>query len=154
MKMTYGYEVQEGLDPMIELVEMAVQQFSVSTAPGAFLVDVFPALRYVPSWFPGGKWKRIVSSWQKTLLDMVDIPYHFVTERMVRSFIYASEHIVLTLCKKNNANTANFTSELLETEELSPQKEFNIKWAAASLYSGERRLRYSALLLRIDKMHQ
>ena len=85
MKMTYGYKVQADLDPIIELVDTAMQQFSLATAPGAFLVDVFPALRRMPSWFPGAMWKRVIPSWQKTLMDMVDIPYDFVTSRMVRS---------------------------------------------------------------------
>lgn len=31
----------------------------------------------------------------------------------------------------------SFTSKLLEGKELSPQEELDLKWSAASLYSGE-----------------
>lgn len=31
----------------------ALSEFSAITTPGAFLVDMLPALKYVPDWFPG-----------------------------------------------------------------------------------------------------
>lgn len=33
-------------------------------------------------------------------------------------------------------NIPNFTSELLQDEDLDAEKEYNIKWVASSLYSG------------------
>lgn len=40
--MSHGYQVQEGEDPVVNIVDKAVEQFSLATAPGAFLVDVLP----------------------------------------------------------------------------------------------------------------
>ena len=45
---TYGYSVKEGGDPYVEVVEAAVNGFSESLEPGAFLVDLIPARKL---WF-------------------------------------------------------------------------------------------------------
>ncbi|EMD32352.1 hypothetical protein CERSUDRAFT_161722, partial [Gelatoporia subvermispora B] len=42
LMMSHGYKIQEEEDPIINTADEAVDQFSKSTAPGAFLVDVFP----------------------------------------------------------------------------------------------------------------
>lgn len=83
LKLSHGYDVQEGSDPIVDLVGNAIEQFTLSTAPGAWLVDVFPALRYVPKWVPGAGFQKIAASWKKTLMDMADIPHEFVKKRMV-----------------------------------------------------------------------
>jgi hypothetical protein len=40
---TYGYSVKENNDPFVETVEAAVNGFSETLEPGAFLVDVIPS---------------------------------------------------------------------------------------------------------------
>lgn len=81
--MSHGYTVQEEEDPIVNLVDVATEQFSEATRPGAFLVDVLPVLRYVPSWFPGAGFQKIAVSWSKTANDMADIPHDFVKQQMV-----------------------------------------------------------------------
>ena len=80
--MSHGYVVQEGSDPYVDLVELAVDQFSQVSRAGAFMVDFVPSLRYIPSWFPGAAFKRQAESWRATLNEMVDIPYNYVKRRM------------------------------------------------------------------------
>jgi hypothetical protein len=41
--MSHGYQVNEDYDPIVDVVDTATNQFSLATAPGAFLVDVIPA---------------------------------------------------------------------------------------------------------------
>jgi hypothetical protein len=43
LRISHGYEIQETNDPFVELADKATEQFSLSTAPGAFLVDLVPA---------------------------------------------------------------------------------------------------------------
>jgi len=43
LRISHGYEVQEGCDPFVELADQATDQFSLATAPGGFLVDLIPA---------------------------------------------------------------------------------------------------------------
>lgn len=42
LRMSHGYQVKESHDPIVECVDQATEQFSLATAPGAFLVDVMP----------------------------------------------------------------------------------------------------------------
>ncbi|KAJ3485043.1 hypothetical protein NLI96_g5230 [Meripilus lineatus] len=119
LKISYGYIVKDGADPLLDLVDRAMVQFSELTRPGAFLVDVLPVLRYLPSWFPGAGFKTQLASWSKTFSDMEDVPLDFVKKQM-----------------QSGTNVPNFTSELLERENLTAEKEVNIKGAAGSLYGG------------------
>ncbi len=47
LKISYGYEVKETCDPLVELAERATEQFSIATAPGGHLVDVIPARKHI-----------------------------------------------------------------------------------------------------------
>ncbi len=37
----------------------------------------------VPSWFPGGAWKRKIPEYARTFNDTVELPYRWVKEQMV-----------------------------------------------------------------------
>ncbi|KAG6881030.1 hypothetical protein C0995_003306, partial [Termitomyces sp. Mi166 len=82
LRISHGYEVKENNDPFVELADKATEQFSLATAPGAWLVDVLPILRHVPSWFPGAGFKRTAREWAATLAEMVDRPHNFVKRSM------------------------------------------------------------------------
>lgn len=83
MKLSHGYDVKESQDPIVELVDTATEQFSLATAPGAFLIDFFPILRYVPKWTPGARFQRTAENWRNTLQRMVDVPHDFAKRQMV-----------------------------------------------------------------------
>lgn len=42
LRISHGYEVQEGFDPFVSLADLATEQFSISTSPGGFLVNLVP----------------------------------------------------------------------------------------------------------------
>ncbi|KAF7776140.1 hypothetical protein Agabi119p4_4533 [Agaricus bisporus var. burnettii] len=119
LRITYGYEAQEFKDPFVQLADQATEQFSLATAPGGFLVDLIPALRHVPLWFPGAGFRHKALAWGSTLCDMVGRPYEFVKEQMAAG-----------------RATASFTSTLLGEKQLNHQYELDICWSAASMYSG------------------
>ncbi|KAJ7499265.1 cytochrome P450 [Mycena latifolia] len=118
LRISHGYQVKENNDPFVQLAEQATEQFSLSTAPGGFMVDLIPALRHVPTWFPFTGWRRKANAWAATLNQLVEQPYSFVKHQMA-------------------AGTApvSFTSTLLEPKQLTAEEEFDIKWSSASLYS-------------------
>ncbi|KAJ3547606.1 hypothetical protein NM688_g5385 [Phlebia brevispora] len=130
LNMAYGYEPQERDDPYVKLVEQVSREFSLSFAPGTFLVDVFPLLRYVPSWFPGGGFKKTAAQWRKNFEDAANFPFELVKRRM-----------------EDGSNVPNFTSELLEKHKAEGDKESDIKWAAKSLYLG-----MSQIFLQLPKL--
>lgn len=43
LRMSHGYAPKERKDAVVECVDLATNQFSESSAPGAFLVDILPA---------------------------------------------------------------------------------------------------------------
>ncbi|KAJ7781604.1 cytochrome P450 [Mycena metata] len=118
LRISHGYEVKEINDPFVQLAEQATEQFSLSTAPGGFMVDLIPSLRHVPTWFPFTGWRRKANAWAATLNQLVEQPYSFVKHQMAAGIAPVS-----------------FTSTLLEPKHLTPEEEFDIKWSSASLYS-------------------
>ncbi|KAF8348622.1 cytochrome P450 [Amanita rubescens] len=120
LRIAYGYEVKEGRDPFVSAADEAVEQFSISTSPGAFLVNLVPSLRHVPDWFPGAGFKQTARAWKQTLYDMVEGPYKFVKEQ--RDLGTAEPSMLLNL--------------LQDESNLSASDIYDIKWVTASLYSG------------------
>ncbi|KAJ3548837.1 hypothetical protein NMY22_g1117 [Coprinellus aureogranulatus] len=128
LKISYGYEVKDNHDPFVTLAEKATEQFSLATAPGGYLVDLIPALKHVPLWFPGAGFRKTADAWSRTLVQMVEQPFSLVKQQIAAGIAPAS-----------------FTSVLLERKSLSPQEECDLKWSAASLYSGAADTTVSAL---------
>lgn len=53
LSIAYGLKVLPSNDPYIEVAEAGLFSLAKAAAPGAFLVDSLPFLKYVPDWFPG-----------------------------------------------------------------------------------------------------
>lgn len=88
--MAYGYQVADGDDPYVDLANEAMEQFAASAAPGAFLVDIFPVLRFVPEWFPGAGFKKTARAWRQTFMNMADVPFAYVKAQMVSRVAYTA----------------------------------------------------------------
>lgn len=119
LRISHGYQVKETDDPFVTLADVATEQFSLSTAPGGFLVNLIPLLRRLPDWFPGTGFKRTAREWASTLHEMIEAPHQYVKDQMAAG-----------------AAPPSFTANLLVEPDLTPEKEFDIKWSAGSLYSG------------------
>ncbi|KIJ65809.1 hypothetical protein HYDPIDRAFT_109838 [Hydnomerulius pinastri MD-312] len=119
LKMAYGYTAEIENDPLVKLVDDAMDQFSETTAPNAFMVDIIPILRYVPQWIPGAGWKQKAAAYRRTLTDTLNVPYNLVKQHMA-------------------AGTAkpSFVSNALENTTLNPKIERSIQWAAVGIYGG------------------
>ncbi|KAF8142815.1 cytochrome P450 [Mycena galopus ATCC 62051] len=83
MSMAYGIDVLPSDDPYVALSEKSVHSLVVALVE-RYLVDMFPALKYVPKWFPGADFKRKAEEWKKLARAMVDVPYT-ETKRQVDS---------------------------------------------------------------------
>ncbi|KAF7371331.1 Cytochrome P450 [Mycena sanguinolenta] len=90
--------------------------FSRATAPGAFLVDIIPALRVWPEWLPGGGFHTIAKEWSSQLHRTADTSCEYVKEQMAAGNIEPS-----------------FTARLLGEES---HEEYLIKWAALDIQTG------------------
>ncbi|KAL4061713.1 cytochrome P450 [Scleroderma yunnanense] len=96
LRISHGYQVKETNDYFINLAEQAVDIFGKATAPGAFLVDSIPILKYVPEWFPGTGFKRKAREWKVVIDELLDRPYQFVKDQMTAAAIH-SMFLAMTL---------------------------------------------------------
>ncbi|THD00192.1 hypothetical protein EYZ11_000383 [Aspergillus tanneri] len=121
LKIAYGYTIEpHSPDPLVNLIDLSTKIFSLAATPGMWLVDTFPFLRYVPSWFPGAKFKRTSLAWRKILVSTAEKPFRFVQNQM-----------------RHGSYPPSYVASLLESSEgkFTPD-EINIgKWTAASLYA-------------------
>ena len=83
MDIAYGIKVQESGDQYISLAEEVMKGGSEAAIPGAFLVDLFPILVYVPSWFPGAGFQKKAAHWRKLTATSIEKPFRYVREQLV-----------------------------------------------------------------------
>ncbi|KDQ23402.1 hypothetical protein PLEOSDRAFT_1109045 [Pleurotus ostreatus PC15] len=62
MDVAYGIHIAENNDPYIEIAESAISSLGLATIPGTLPADLFPILKYIPSWLPGAGYKRYAQS--------------------------------------------------------------------------------------------
>ncbi|TDL20089.1 cytochrome P450 [Rickenella mellea] len=128
LKISHGYTIDPtGNDPLVDLADDALLQFSLAATPGAWLVDLVPILRYIPDWMPGAGFKRTAKKWYQTVKDLTDKPHAFVRRQM------ASGNAI-----------PSYSSALLEMNP-DAEGEFIIKWSAQALYAGGADTTVSAL---------
>ncbi|KAJ6494355.1 cytochrome P450, partial [Mycena sanguinolenta] len=76
MSITYGMDCAPG-DPHIVGAETALDAMRAAAVPGTFLVDIIPALKHIPDWFPGATFKRRAVECRRQVQNMVDAPFLF-----------------------------------------------------------------------------
>ncbi|TCD64295.1 hypothetical protein EIP91_004273 [Steccherinum ochraceum] len=55
----YGMKIKGLDDPFVQLAEKAASGFALALIPAAYLVDLIPILKYIPSWVPGTKMTKL-----------------------------------------------------------------------------------------------
>ncbi|KIY47566.1 cytochrome P450 [Fistulina hepatica ATCC 64428] len=132
MKIAYGYEVSDENDPFVSAAEETNRISGWALAPG-WLVDAFPIVRYVPSWFPLADFKRQANAWRIKLKVLSDVPHEWTKRKM-------SNH---------DLRVENFTSRLLCPDGVhfvdDVQDEI-VKWCAGGMYAGSADTTFSALI--------
>ena len=58
LRVTYGVEPSETNDKYFRMVESVINVGDNIAVPGRYLVEAFPLIRFIPSWLPGGSFKR------------------------------------------------------------------------------------------------
>ncbi|PVF97872.1 cytochrome P450 [Serendipita vermifera] len=117
--------VKDAKDPYVVDAERAMNIFNTTTNVGAYLVDAFPILKHVPSWFPGAGFKRQAKIWKADLHKTGDRLYDNVMNDVVS----------ITPIKSNNIKNS-FLHEHLSQPNLSEKDADLIKWSAITMYLG------------------
>ncbi|KAJ5450230.1 uncharacterized protein N7458_006679 [Penicillium daleae] len=122
LKIGYGYTIEpHRKDPLVDLADKAMEEFSYALLPATWAVDFFPMLRYLPPWLPGAGFIKTAQAYKRRVKAFSGIPFEFVRQQMQSGCI-----------------TPSFLSNLLETNPVEPGSEDEniLKWSAGSLYAG------------------
>lgn len=94
MAVTYGYDVIPRNDPFVsKLVRLLSLFLDALTPERAALIGAIPLLSYIPSWFPGGRYKQRAKECRTLARDILDEPVDYVkgcidTGTATKSMVY------------------------------------------------------------------
>ncbi|KAF8668099.1 cytochrome P450 [Rhizoctonia solani] len=81
-RLAYGYHLKDDKDPFFLNAVQASHRIFNATMPNNFLVNVFPALAYIPDWLPGAGWKRTAKEWREHKNHAVTAPYEWTKQEV------------------------------------------------------------------------
>ncbi|ATY64296.1 cytochrome P450 oxidoreductase [Cordyceps militaris] len=131
----YGYTLEStgSLDPLVELIQRMLDNATKAFLPTAWFVDVVPAMRYIPGWFPGASFVRTAKKWKQTCEDAANMPFAFVKKQM-QSGTHRPSYVSNIL--ENIGSTENGGDDADGKPTKEPANEEDIKWTAATMYGG------------------
>ena len=83
MDTVYGINVVDDKNRYVAIARRGAEIFGEITTPGRFLVELFPWLASVPSWFPGAQFQRDARVLTQELLAVKNVAFDAVVEKMV-----------------------------------------------------------------------
>ncbi|EED83458.1 predicted protein [Postia placenta Mad-698-R] len=83
LEIGYGLDETFAKEKFSHIAEKALVAVFQSGTLVATLVDFFPFLQYVPSWMPGGRFKRHASDTRQIIRQMIELPYNTLRENMM-----------------------------------------------------------------------
>ena len=112
LSIIYGYQVKSSDDKFLVLAEKCLDLLANDMAcSGIWPVDVFPFLRYLPSWFPGGSFKRKAAEYKLRISEFIEKPYTLAKENMVSlrsDNMFAHLIIVVIIRRKQGPSSHHF----------------------------------------------
>ncbi|KAG1880062.1 cytochrome P450 [Suillus subluteus] len=83
LPITYDYEPKAKDDPIVHIMERYLDRVNAILTPGVTVIlETFPFLLKLPSWFPGATFKRASLECLEAGHDIKEIPFQMVEERM------------------------------------------------------------------------
>ncbi|KAF7348413.1 hypothetical protein MSAN_01795500 [Mycena sanguinolenta] len=97
----YGYDLKSMDDRFVYLPEEAAKRLTENMLPGARIVNTFPFLRYLPSWFPGCGFHKFAQDTSDLVYEMRNAPFDFVKQNMRNGT--GSPSVLRELLERNDA---------------------------------------------------
>ena len=144
LSIVYGYNVKSNDDKYLLLAEECMNLLANDMAgSGLWPVDILPFLLYIPSWFPGGSFKRKAAQWKLRFAEFIEKPYSYAKASMVSWSLapinrFAHFIVIFFPCSQEAGTIQpSFCATVLDDESsLSTQSELDLKWTANSMYAG------------------
>ncbi|KAG8754619.1 hypothetical protein FRC11_006561 [Ceratobasidium sp. 423] len=121
IRLAYGYVAQEGKDPHISLAYDTIRYLGLSLTD-YYLVNDFPFLKYVPSWFPGAGFKRFGQKGYEMRTHYANETFNMVFDQVRDGQVERPSYVSGLLESKGGANVSETDVDL-------------IKWTAASIFT-------------------
>ncbi|KAM0260067.1 hypothetical protein ACHAQJ_002991 [Trichoderma viride] len=127
LKITYGYIIEPHTqDPLVNLIQDVMSNLSDAFVPLSWLVDIIPALRHLPDWFPGTQFKQTARKWKSTNEAVVSSPYNFVKKQMELGIHHQESYVSELIRFYGNEDGTGVSEENAEI----------IQLTATSMYGG------------------
>ncbi|KIJ24511.1 hypothetical protein M422DRAFT_274683 [Sphaerobolus stellatus SS14] len=123
MEATYGIQVKERDDPYLVAADKSLRSLGEAAAPGTFLVDNFPWMKYIPDWVPGATFKQKGREWAKHVSDMNELPFQATKAAMLQG-------------KADDCFVTSHLEELDTLKEVPADQEIVIKNTAGIVFAG------------------
>jgi len=159
LMIVYGHQVKSSSeDSLLALADEGTEIIKgIASGIGIWPVDIIPActsyqihhlatqlecfniVRHLPEWFPGAGFKRKAAQWRPKMEDFVDIPFQSVLNAVVSALVdrrLGRSHKVYSCSQRDNTAVPSFCSMLLNSDASNTEEHYDIKWSAASMYSG------------------
>lgn len=129
LDVTFGYKVKDEGDEIVARIERVIADAGAYSKTGSVLVDVFPWIKWFPSWMPGTAYRELGRKLKQEFLASRDIPYAFTQHQMTTGI-----------------HEPSFVANNIEGKELSIEDEGTLKNAALIMYAAGAETTISAAL--------
>ncbi|CAE6482374.1 unnamed protein product [Rhizoctonia solani] len=122
VRLAYGYSPKTKQDPIFMLVHDAAR-YGLTSLAQHWLVNDFPLLKYIPSWFPGAEFRRIGKRGHTARIRYADTLFN----------------MVLNQVGKGQVEQPSYVSGLIESKggvNINSDDTYLIKWSGASIFTG------------------
>ncbi|KAF9257842.1 cytochrome P450 [Marasmius fiardii PR-910] len=75
LSVAYGLDIKPKGDPYVAIADAAMHPLLEALVPGKYLVDSFPILKHIPSWFPGAGFQRKAEESKDLATKIVNKPF-------------------------------------------------------------------------------
>ncbi len=86
LSLAYGLPIRRFDDPWVNLAEMTLHTTTEAAVIGRYLVDIIPALKYVPEWVPGAGFQKVGKEGRKIVNNFFEKLYDAALEEIVSLF--------------------------------------------------------------------
>lgn len=90
LRIVYGLDPEQGERKYYKLVERLATIAEDISTPGRHIVEAFPSMQRLPSWFPGTGFKQLATTWKAEIASIRDYLYDSAKETMVSALLTRS----------------------------------------------------------------
>ncbi|OSD02925.1 cytochrome P450 [Trametes coccinea BRFM310] len=90
VRVVYGLDAAHGDKKYYKLAERLANIAEDISTPGQHIVEAFPSMQWLPSWFPGAGFKQLAASWKQEIAAIRDHLYESAKEAMATNGVKES----------------------------------------------------------------